>query len=117
MKEIVMMLAALIQWLIIPLAHAADWYQAEACIGVIGVCSIYQCELSDRSPAVIYENNKAYADAKIIDQGGNRVDVVAQGSRFIFFRDREACKAYVDERLRVNKEREQKEQEKLNKYR
>jgi hypothetical protein len=73
--------------------------------------------VSDVSPAQIYERNEGYGDAQIIDQGGDRVDVIAQGTRFIFFRTAESCNKFVTEQTRANQQRKQEQQNELDQYR
>jgi hypothetical protein len=99
-------------------AYASDWYEGEYCDPLLGSCFLKACSLSQYSPAQIYENNRGYGDAQIIDQGGDRVDVIAQGgARLVFFRTSDSCKKFVGEQTQLNQQRQQQEQERLNKYR
>jgi hypothetical protein len=111
-------------------ASASDWYSAASCDPILrrqgdsnplSGCLSGACKLSRVSPAEIYENNERFRDAQIIDQGGDRVDVIAQGFRHIFFRTAESCQKFVAGQLRSNQERElereRKRQDDLNKYR
>ena len=92
-----------------PRANDHTWYQA------------YQdgCRISDLSPATIYENNQLYQGTHIIDHGA-RVDVIAQGMDFTFFRNIGACNTLRTQRLEVQKQHKQLEEQQekiLDKYR
>ncbi len=100
--------------------YASDWYKGESCDHLTQSCLIASCEKSDVSPAQVYENNKGYSDDKLIDQGDDRVDVIAQGTLMIFYHTPESCQKFRNAELRANQQQEQKqkiEQEKLDKYR
>lgn len=98
-------------------ANASDWYKAAFCMEGNSACSIYQCPLSDVSPAQIYENNEVYGGAKIIDSGGDEVDVIAQGTRYVFFRTADGCQKFVAAQLKTDQQQRQEQQKALEPYR
>jgi hypothetical protein len=95
---------------------AHTWYEAEYCDSLLGSCNLQTCELSDKTPASIYENNRGYDDDQILDSGTGRVDAIAQGGRFIFFSTATACKKFVAEQTAAANAQEQAQQKALDNY-
>ena len=99
-----------------PNAHADNWYKGGFCAPEVG-CLLNKCELSDVSPAQIYERNQVFGGAQIVDGDNGRVDVIAQGAKLIFFRTVEACRTFVAQQSQTIQNQQQQQQKMLNNYR
>ena len=110
-------------------AYASDWYIYQTCDG--SLCwlgsDFYHpnpCERSDRSPAEIYEPYIGIIGMqkppKLVEGEDGRVDVFTTGwmagsstEHYVLFGTAKQCQSFMDEQNRL----EQKEREKLDKYR
>jgi hypothetical protein len=98
-------------------AHAHPWYQAKTCAPWLGGCGLDDCELSESTPAWVFQlSGGAHTAGNSIHEGDNgEVDVTGQTpfgtETIIFFRTKKACQAFIAPEVKEQKKEEQ-EQEK-----